>query len=149
MQFYLHLDGARARLYVRARGTWALALAEAFREDMRNVRQWVLQSGRTIAILTDLSDLSVHAQDIAPVISEGAQQVFGLPVSAYAMIVPTALMRMQVRRIDPLQQERRLFETVEDAAAWLGWGDFVPIDLERPGAPMREVVMPAPSSPCV
>ncbi|WBO23566.1 hypothetical protein [Sphingomonas abietis] len=94
-------------------------------KDMTHVREWALGSDAPIAILSDLSGLSVHAQEISAIVGGGANQLRDLPLHRYAMIVPSFLMRMQVRRIDPFPQ-RRLFQSVPGALDWLDWADLIP-----------------------
>jgi len=74
-------------------------------------------------MLSDLTGLTVHAKDVAPVVAQGMDFLGEIAFGRYAMIVPGALMRLQVRRIDLC--DRELFDWAEDATAWLGGNDLV------------------------
>lgn len=127
MFYHLSLNKQTGRMYCRASGVWDVALARRFSADMQDLRNWAAKTDIPLHILSDLTGLPIHSQEVAPIVGEGANLIRHVRVERYAMIVPSALMRMQVRRIDPFPQ-RRFFDDARSAAQWLGWQDFVPVD---------------------
>ncbi|GAA0447845.1 hypothetical protein [Sphingomonas molluscorum] len=71
--------------------------------------------------MTDLTGLAVHAKDVAPIVGEGANMLRDAYLGRYAMVVPGALMRIQVKRIVANHAALRFFDAADDALAWLGW----------------------------
>lgn len=71
-------------------------------------------------------DLLLHADSLSPVAKEnadvierigGAQMQYGLRKSA--MVCPSALTQMQLRRLGPPNDHFRMFQTDAEALAWL------------------------------
>lgn len=125
MRYDYHLDRTRRRMHFQGSGIWDVEIAHRFASDMKGVRLWAIGLSTPFSVLSDLSGLSVHSQEVGAIVGDGANHLSGLPLDRYAMIVPSFLMRMQVRRIDPFPQ-RRLFQSVSEALDWLEWEEFTP-----------------------
>jgi hypothetical protein len=106
--------------------------AVAFRSRMIEVVDAMCAEGGAFTVLTDLSDLAVHCQTIAPIIGEAAGQLRRARLDRYAMIVPLTLMRLQVRRLHT-EVNLRFCDSRADACAWLGW-DESPVAILQPPA---------------
>jgi hypothetical protein len=131
LENYINFDVRLRRMHCRATGTWDMPRAVAFRSRMIEVVDAMCADGGAFTVLTDLSDLAVHAQAIAPIVAEGADQLRRARLDRYAMIVPLALMRLQVRRLHT-EVNLRFCDSRADACAWLDWNESPVAILQQP-----------------
>jgi len=106
-------------------------MAEIFRGHMIHICDSMVKSGENFSAMSDLSGLTVHSQDVAPIVAEGSGQMQRVQLKRYAMIVPMALMRLQVKRIHT-GVNIEFFENSDDAKSWLGWRDGASNIFRRP-----------------
>lgn len=126
MQCSVYLDKERHRVEICANGQWDMADADHFHRQMTVVRQWTSrQDDVSVSILSDLDGLVLHTADVAERVARTVEEIRYIPRDKYALVIPSYLMRMQCRRL-LAGIEHRVFETREEARAWLGWPALFP-----------------------
>ena len=100
-------------------GLWtepvALKALKAFRLALKNAGT----GGRKFTMLDDCRDWPTQTKDVAEITREFVTICRDFPIRRNAMIIPSALVRMQVRRTLTDFDVCEIFETYEEADTWL------------------------------
>jgi hypothetical protein len=120
MSYRIDLDRRRARLLVLASGSWTMADADSFIAEFEEVVHWSDQTGSRITYFCDATGLVIHPAPVAKRLETWTGMVAQLSIDRYALVVPSALMRMQCRRLVG-SVSQRYFEDIGAAREWLGW----------------------------
>jgi hypothetical protein len=111
---------ATARILIVGRDFWDVPEALRFHEAMRDRLDSANQLGRPFRMLADLSGHVLQDSRVSEINGQTAELVRASAVERYALIVPSALLRLQTRRL--MQGITfSLFETHAEAAEWLDW----------------------------
>lgn len=118
----IYPDRAAARLYLKAEGFWGIEEALAFRERIMAAFAGFVAMDRPITILADFSTFPLQAADVAKVHADATAILATVPLHRHALVTPSALVRLQMKRIlgdTPV----RIFSQRDEAVTWLGWPD--------------------------
>jgi len=119
-QFFRHdFDPDKRRIHLFYTGLWtepvALKVLTAFRWILRSASA----SGQKFTLLDDCRDWPIQTKDVAEITHEFVTICRDFPIRRNAMIIPSALVRMQVRRTLVDFDVCEIFETYEEADKWL------------------------------
>lgn len=113
----IDFDIATGRVWSQGTGLWTLAQAHAFFEDWRDVVGRIHTAGRPVSALADMSSSPVQRAEVADYITIATRGLY-TGDDAIAMLVPTSLAKMQMRRVlDPRFHE--FFVSRHAAELWL------------------------------
>jgi hypothetical protein len=104
---------------MRACGTgfWSVEQAKAFFEDWISIVGRIQRTGHSVSALVDLTQSGVQKVEVANIIAMVGDGLY-LPGDAVAMMVPTSLSKMQMRRVlDP--RFHQFFLSRSAAESWL------------------------------
>ncbi|BCI71774.1 hypothetical protein SUS17_2436 [Sphingomonas sp. S17] len=118
--FDAQFDPRRCRLHIRYTGFWSAHDAHAIVDRMRAALAGAAgPAARSFTLLDDLRDWPVQSQEVLEITRGFADLVRRAPVSLNAMIVPSALLRLQVGRTLHDLPNCSIFDTYEEADRWL------------------------------
>jgi|AraplaMF_Col_mMF_1032025.scaffolds.fasta_scaffold00002_167 hypothetical protein len=112
-------DPVRRRLHIRYTGFWTIVDALAVAESFRKVLNETGAARRDFTLLDDLRDWPVQSQEVLEVTKTFPDLVRNAPITRNAMIIPQALLRLQVGRTLYDLPNCSVFETLEEADRWL------------------------------
>jgi hypothetical protein len=129
----VHFDRRRMRLHFEGTGFWDLAEAMTFYTEVTVACREARKEARPLSILADLSDYLPQGGPVSDTHERTVAEIRQAPLDRYALVAPSALNRMRIRRM-LVGIPHQIFTLRGDAAAWLGWTD----DYLRlmPGLPM-------------
>jgi hypothetical protein len=124
--FTIEHDYAGRRITISLRGFWNDAIYAEFNAALAPHVIYHEQRGERYAMLSDLSALDVQDTGVA---ERFRVMIENVPViePVVALVIPSALLRLQVARLIT-QERRRIFTNRPEAEAWLD-GDEVAIRL--------------------
>ena len=112
-------DPVRRRLHICYRGFWtpenAREIVILFRRSLRGAAG----AGASFTLLDDLREWPTQTQEVVEITKQLPDIVREMPVSRNAMIIPQAILRMQVNRTLKGLPNCEVFPTYETADAWL------------------------------
>lgn len=111
-------DPLSCRLVIKAGGFLSAADARAILREITAACSSIT-AGRRLTAYADLSDLSIQDDEVAQ-INEASSNIIIEAADRYALFVPSALLRMQARRIAS-GERLRIFDTARAATDWLEW----------------------------
>ena len=118
--FDAQFDPRRCRLHIRYTGFWSAHDAHAIVDRMRAALAGAAgPAARSFTLLDDLRDWPGQSQEVLEITRGFADLVRRAPVSLNAMIVPSALLRLQVGRTLHDLPNCSIFDTYEEADRWL------------------------------
>lgn len=120
MKHHLHLDRSKKRVVVLATGSWEMADADSFIARFQEVVDWSDWTGSRITYFCDANGLVIHPAPVAKRLEAWTGMLGRLSIERYALIVPSALMRMQCRRLVG-SVPQMYFDDPAAALEWLGW----------------------------
>jgi hypothetical protein len=123
----IRYDRATDRVFIRCSGYWTLTEAEEFREKIRAVCWAAEMSGRSMSILWNMIDYVPQGAEIRMVNMQTFALLGGAAIDRFALVVPSALARSQMRR-QISRLDCQFFTEREPAIQWLGWTERMPID---------------------
>ncbi|WP_157080304.1 hypothetical protein [Sphingobium cloacae] len=77
-------------------------------------------SGAAFTLLDDLREWGPQAQEVVELNKQFVTLCRKAPISRNAMVIPRALLRIQIHRTLDGMENCRVFETFEEADEWLG-----------------------------
>jgi hypothetical protein len=111
------IDAKDRRLYVRLTGLWSDQVFIDFLRDFRAAMRKLASSKGERAVLCDATAWPVQPQRIATQFSELISAPFGSS-TRMALVCPSALLAMQVRRV-AARPTMRIFPSIPEAMHWL------------------------------
>jgi len=109
-----------ARILIECWGFWDVPCACAFRDELEAVLRAGTALGRPLRMLADLSEHAIQDSRVSDVNAQAAHWIQQAPVERYALVIHSALLRLQARRLlNGIAFE--VFDSVDPAAQWLGW----------------------------
>ena len=118
--FRSDFDQNKRRMHVHYAGFWTDQVAQQALQAFRSALQSASMGGRTFTLLDDCSNWPTQTQEVAAVGHKFVDICRDFSISRNAMIIPNALVRMQVRRTLVDFDTCDIFGTYEEANAWLG-----------------------------
>jgi hypothetical protein len=109
----------RRRLHASYRGVWSEQTAREALDDFRQALERASVGGLPFTLLDDFRDWEVQPPEVTEMASSFERVLGPFPISRNAMIIPSQLVRMQVRRTLTDFQKSKIFETFDDANQWL------------------------------
>lgn len=111
---------ADRRLWVESKGFWDFPTSLAFQRELGTIFDAIILAGWPIRLLSDARDFATQAAKVAEVLKETAVQMRDVKIDRWAVVQPNTLQRLQLRRTAS-NHVATLFETIDDAMAWLEW----------------------------
>jgi len=112
-------DAASRRLHLRYTGFWTIDDARQAQGIFREALQRGAGSGPSFTLLDDLSQWPAQTQEVAALNRQFVTLCRGMPISRNAMIIPGAILKLQVHRTLDNMENCRVFPTFEQADEWL------------------------------
>lgn len=112
-------DPTKRRLEARYSGFWSTETARAALLRLRVALDGALRGGQSFTLLDDFRDWPTQIPEVVEINKEFATVCQSYPISRNAMIIPSALLRMQVARTVEELASCRAFKTFEEADRWL------------------------------
>lgn len=113
----IDFDFASGQVRSVATGFWSIGQVRAFFEDWKWIVHQIHSSGRIVSALVDMSEGQVQKADVAAYIASATTDLYHAG-DFIAMLVPTSLAKMQMRRVlDPRFHE--FFLSRNAAETWL------------------------------
>jgi len=117
-QFSVRCDRSQRHLFTSVAGFWDKAVARRLYDATADAVSGVNAQSIAFTALADMRNALVQSSDVAPVNQMLIDFLIGSAMTRCAMIVPSALVKLQLRR--QIQDDRfRWFETDREALAWL------------------------------
>lgn len=120
-------DPVRRRLHIRYTGFWTIVDALDVAESFRKVLNDTGATRREFTLLDDLCDWPVQSQEVLEVTKTFPDLVRDAPITRNAMIIPQALLRLQVGRTLHDLPNCSVFETFAAADRWLAEVEPAPL----------------------
>ena len=118
--YEITLDPKRKYLEMVLRGYWDEKVTDAFEREETLALDALDRLGRPTQCLIDLSEFPPQARDIVERHDKRLNSPDAKIASRVAVVVPGAIVKLQVHRIMPGDDtERRMFTSREEAKAWL------------------------------
>jgi hypothetical protein len=112
-------DPARRRLQARYRGFWSVENAKTALSQLRAALDDAAVGGQPFTLLDDFRDWPTQVPEVVDINKQFATICQGYPITRNAMILPSALLRMQVARTVEALASCRAFRTLDEADLWL------------------------------
>lgn len=112
-------DPARRRLQARYRGFWSVENAKTALSQLRAALDGAAAGGQSFTLLDDFRDWPAQIPEVVETNKQFATICQGYPIQRNAMILPSALLRMQVARTVEELASCRGFRTFDEADLWL------------------------------
>jgi len=110
-------DRVTRRLHLRYAGFWTVEDALHVQSQFKRAID-IASAGGPFTLLDDLTGWGAQTQEVVEINRQFVELCRGAPILRSAMVVPSALVRMQVQRtLDDM--DSALFPTFEEADAWL------------------------------
>ena len=117
--FRSDFDQNKRRIHARYTGFWTERVALEVLEAFRAALQSASTGGRPFTLLDDCRDWPTQTKEVASITHEFVPICRVFSISRNAMIIPNALVRMQVRRTLADYDVCEVFGTYEEADKWL------------------------------
>ena len=112
-------DPAKRRLQVSYRGFWSVEVAKAALLQFRVELDSASAGGRSLTLLDDFRDWATQIPEVVEINKQFATICQSYPIKRNAMIIQSALLRMQIARTVEDLGRCRAFKTFEEADLWL------------------------------
>jgi hypothetical protein len=107
------------RLHARYIGTWDEQVARDAMGAFRRALEGAGAGGQPFTLLDDFRDWQLQTPEVNAM-AKGFEEIWrGFPIRRNAMVIPSAQVRMQVRRSLTDFQLSKIFEGYEEADKWL------------------------------
>lgn len=124
--FAVQVIPEKARILLLGRGTWTVADAIQVREEIRSALE-LLKDGPPIRMFADLVGHHIEDTRVSDINAETGALIQAANIERYALVMTSAVVKMQARRV-LAGVNLRYFDDLDHAAAWLDW----PVaDIER------------------
>jgi hypothetical protein len=117
--FGYDFDRKRRRVHMRYTGFWSAPVAWGVLRAFRSVLEIVSAQGRPFTLLDDCREWGPQSKEVSEIAKKFVDICRDFPITRNAMIIPSALVRMQVRRTLVDFDICEIFETYEQADTWL------------------------------
>ncbi|HJQ18019.1 MAG TPA: hypothetical protein VJ859_13595 [Allosphingosinicella sp.] len=118
--YELRIDRKRKYLQIALHGYWDEKTNDAYEREELGGLEALARLGRPTFCIVDLSDFPPQAKETVERISKRLHASDTIMPSRLAVIVPGALVKMQVDRTVPQEGvEKRVFASREEGEAWL------------------------------
>jgi hypothetical protein len=118
--FYAELDAKKRRLTHHYLGFWTPEIARGVIDQFRVILERVAGPGSLpFTLLDDCRQWELQSKEVAELAHQFVPICADFPIARNAMIVPSSLIRMQVRRTLTNVDFCEVFETYEQADEWL------------------------------
>ncbi|MBU0557502.1 MAG: hypothetical protein KKD64_04845 [Alphaproteobacteria bacterium] len=107
------------RLHTFYTGFWTAPIARHVLQNFRTVLQEASRGGRSFTLLDDCRTWPPQPQEVVEIANKFVDICRDFPIARNAMVIPSALVRMQVRRTVQDFDVCEIFETFEEADQWL------------------------------
>lgn len=115
----LNFDPVKRRLQACYRGFWSVETANVALRQLQAALDGASTGGQSFTLLDDFQDWSIQNQEVVEVSKRFATMCQGYPIKRNAMIIPSALHRMQISRTVDGLDFCRAFRTFDEADLWL------------------------------
>ena len=112
-------DPTASRLHFRYKGFWSVPEALKAHIIFEQALDRVAGTGRSFTMLDDLTEWGVQSQEVVEMNKNFVDLCIGRPISRNAMLIPQALLRLQVHRTLKNMENCVIFSTFEEANDWL------------------------------
>ena len=117
--FFRHdFDADRRRIHIRYTGFWSEQIAREGLKAFRSALESASVEG-PFTLLDDCADWPTQSQEVAEIANQFVTICRDFPIRRNAMIILSALLRMQVRRTLVDFDVCEIFGTYEEADRWL------------------------------
>lgn len=119
--FAIEVDGARTEIRAVLSGFWTLEIAERYEQERHSVFEKATRGGArsdTLVSLTDVSAMVPQSQDVISVMKRISTTYAGRTRRS-AIVVSSALTRMQASRVAMTDDTARVFSDFGEAEDWL------------------------------
>jgi len=113
------LDPATRRLHLRYKGFWSVAEALQAQAIFEEALDRAMAAGSSFTLLDDLSEWGAQSQEVVELNKRFVDLCIGRPISRNAMVIPQALLRMQVHRTLKQMENCVIFSAFHEAESWL------------------------------
>ena len=118
--FKIDVDETRRYGRVVLSGFWSEDTIDQYERALRQTFERLKQLGSPTRCLWDTTDMSVQSRVYAERLQQIVESLAALMPDRRAIVVGNALARLQAQRATAAVQEgHRMFETIEEAEAWL------------------------------
>jgi len=117
--FQPQLDTTKRRIHIRYIGFWSEHIARCALKAFRSALQRASLGGQPFTLLDDCRDWPTQSREVAEITNEFVTICRDFSIRRNAMIIPSALVRMQVRRTLVDFDVCEIFGTYEEADQWL------------------------------
>ena len=117
--FRYDFDPVKHRVHTHYSGFWSEQVAVRALTAFRSALRVTSSGNRPITLLDDCRDWPTQSKVVAEITERFVEICREFPIKRNAMIVPSALVRMQVRRTLVDFDICEIFTTFEEADAWL------------------------------
>lgn len=139
----LHVDARLSRIYQRLSGFLSRAEAQAVRDDVAAACRRIGDGPGTLTMVADLRDYPAQSQAVSGIGEEIAAILAAAAPAGFAIVTGSALQRLRLRRVMDAARPR-FFDTMEEAAATLGWEPaWLAAAITSPDTPPRAAWLPA------
>jgi|TARA_R110000868_G_scaffold410896_1_gene700756 hypothetical protein len=115
-----NFDPAKRRLEACYRGFWSAETANAALLQMKVALDGASVGGQSFTLLDDFRDWSTQNPEVVAINMQFATLCRRYPIKRNAMIIPSALLRLQINRTVQDLGFCRAFSTFDEADSWLG-----------------------------
>lgn len=117
--FDINFDVGKRRLHLRYSGYWTVAEAKSVHRKFAQVLDKASKAG-SFTLLDDLTEFAVQSPEVVDANQDFVTLLERAPVIRNAMVVPSALVRRQVKRQLAFDDQKfMLFEDYASADHWL------------------------------
>jgi len=110
---------SKRRLHLRYTGFWTEQIARQVLQAFRSTLQAASTGGRPFTLLDDFREWPPQPQDVVEIANGFVGICREFSIARNAMVIPSALVRMQVRRTVANYDVCEAFKTYEEADRWL------------------------------
>lgn len=115
----IDFDRERKRLRMRYSGLWTTTEANAAREKIDSTLTLLAKEHSVITLLDDLTEYMPQSAEVAAINADLSNLSDTQFIIRNAMVIPSTILRMQVRRSMGDVTNCRLFENFAEADQWL------------------------------
>lgn len=109
----------KSRIQATYSGVWSEQVARQAVNAFRVALASAGRQGRSFTLLDDFRDWGVQSSQVMEIANSFEKICHAFPITRNAMVIPSASVRRQVRRSLTDFNLSKMFETYEDADAWL------------------------------
>jgi len=118
--FRYDFDPKIRRIHMRYTGFWTEQVARHVLKEFRSGLEFARAQGQPFTLLDDCRDWGPQSKEVSEITMEFVEICREFPIRRNAMIIPGAVLRMQVRRTLVDFDICEIFATYEEADQWLG-----------------------------